>query len=522
MTRLLIVLLSLIALPAWADTHTFTTAAGTDLAICESNNDPSYPPPFLGCVDSVTFYVAKDHHGNGDNYIGNGLMRWDTSLLSGASITSATLDVCFYQNSTSNEDNRSFACEWYNPDWGPGSGDYTAGSSGTALSVSLASINQATPPCTTNTFTLSAPTSISETGFTALRCTISGGQPGGFNDVNFVGAEDLVRAPKLNVVFAPGATFTPTATVTGTPPTATPTRTPTPTPTCFGFIDIPATNSGACRGNGAIGSAPPFTACGGTLAAGWDHVRCPPSDALCKLQCDAGGFTITQEEWGIGLLRWVVPPLPLGATLVSPNFHFLVSPGSEEDNLNGWAEWYHDWTPPGGASDYSTTPSNSAFDIGPLLALNPALCTSGVCTVPINDISQIPLDGGVIALRIYLSSTAITGCNGWDMTASALRAGYVFPCGAETPTPGTPTATPTTVPVTPTSTPPPTNSFTVTPTTTATPTGTPPTATPTPTPNPQFGCCACPNMCSSAFTQAACVVPCTFGGPGTICVEVNE
>lgn len=255
MTKWFIALLLVWASVARADTTTFNSVNGSDLAQCEStrNLGNGWPPPFQDCYDNSLFYIAKDRLAATRYYVEMALIRWDTSTLAGTTVSSASVDICVDSGTIFNDDTRSFDCEWY-PNWvTPSVADYTTGSASTALSVAISSLSDVTSPCTVNTLTLTnAPVNIQTSGFTALRCTISGSTPNGFNEFQFSGGDDLATAPKLSVVFTPAETPTgtlpATATITPTPSptftrtitnTATITPTITPTPTCPGEPIVP-------------------------------------------------------------------------------------------------------------------------------------------------------------------------------------------------------------------------------------------------------------------------------------------
>lgn len=317
--------------------------------------------------------------------------------------------------------------------------------------------------------------------------------------------------------------------------------------TCHGTALVHPPDMSWCWGDGPPPGPAPFTACASgnginqrnTFA--WSNITC--NGVRCLSQCDR--FPVTATEFGIGLVRWNVPPLPVGAVVTSGSMAFQIAGGSQEDNLAAWAEWYHDFVFPGTIADYSTVPSNSAFNLGPINNLL-TVCPGANCVVAVNDVAQIPTTGGVTVLRLWLSSSTFTSCNGWEMYGqlngadAILTVNYDYPCSADTPTPGTPTAT-MTVPIATqtanaqatqtrgaqaTQTQNTQETQTAAPTSTAifTVTGTVPptaTATRTPTPNPQTGCCVCPSMCTELTVGQGCVVPCVFGGPGTVCVQVQ-
>jgi hypothetical protein len=243
-------------------------------------------------------------------------------------------------------------------------------------------------------------------------------------------------------------------------------------------------------------------------------------------------------------MQFTVPSLPLGTTVQTASTLFTLDGFGGPDNYHAVAEWYHPFTYPGTAADYTTTPTSTAWDLGSpadILAGAAGRCNGSFnCVVPVNDLSQIPTTGGTTNVRVFENTTTapVIGGNGIQYINTLLRVNYVFPCGAATQTPGTPTATVTAPPATATfiteatqtAGPPATQTKaqqetqtaapTNTPTRTAT--GTPPTRTPTMTPNPLVGCCHCPEPMCSEVQFGQCAPGCTFGGVGTVCVLVND
>lgn len=620
MKRLLIVLaLSLCSSSAWADTLSFPIATGTDIVNCESVRvfGGGWPPPFQDCYDSSPLYIAK-YFGGTVYYVEVGLLRWDTSVLADATVSSASLDVCVYQNSSSDADARSLNCEWYNAAWGPGIADYTTGSTSTALSVALSSLNQATPPCTVNTLALTAPAAnIQTSGTTALRCTISGGQPTGFNDLPLVGAEDLSHAPHLNVTFdsfTPTAGGGPTLTRTSTPTfTPTPTNTGTPTP-CIPTVHAASVETTVTLPNGIItvpspgippeqlailsiaysmpsaglnnlwgqvtDSAGNRWACDGGTAASFtiqDSVGCPPDQVGLQMDQRIAGAMCTLSACHVNL--------PAGSTISIPGQQVGTTTAAVSlttlDNVNtgsaafkgsaGSIPYPCQCYPPNGQGP-TIGGLWSTIDFGAIncnLPIIPPQTHSGIgsyygeiggslngqsgTSIPAgyllwssigSETSFAPTAGsivstvaapGAVLTTLYQMQTA-TGT--WSLGGTsgpqkwAAGSGGFPPLCVSLLCPATPTATPTG----PTPTPSETRTIT------ETPTGTPPTATPTNTPLPPTatftvthtatvtptpalltGCCQCPQpICMNAVTYQACVLEgCTFGGVGTICVEVN-
>ena len=125
----------------------------------------------------------------------DGLVRFDTSAIPDtATITGATLRL--YVTGKSDGDNRNLVAEWYDPaKWPLDGSDFTLnpGSSAFAADITQLAVGA------TDTFNLAGATSISKTGFTALRLGIDGGQPAGDNYVQFA-AFDHPSLPEAQLV----------------------------------------------------------------------------------------------------------------------------------------------------------------------------------------------------------------------------------------------------------------------------------------------------------------------------------
>jgi hypothetical protein len=177
-------------------TTTFSVSAGGDDVLVWGYGG-GYPPAFAGVTQDYTSQVVHRSWDGTFYRIYLGLIRWNTSSLSGTTITSATARL--FISGKDSVDSRSVQLEWYN--WTPpaSSTDYTTTASGTANSgVSIASLTLNAY----NDFALSNPnTSINKAGYTGLRVHISGGQPSGYNYINHACFENGTNVPQLVVTY---------------------------------------------------------------------------------------------------------------------------------------------------------------------------------------------------------------------------------------------------------------------------------------------------------------------------------
>ena len=129
------------------------------------------------------------------------LLRFDTSgLPDGATITSASLVVRV--NAKADGDNRSLVGEWYPASsWPIDAGDYSSNAGSSALAgadITGIATGQV------NTFVLQNVSSVSTTGYTALRLGVSGGQPAADNYVQMASYESSLPEPQLVVSWETG------------------------------------------------------------------------------------------------------------------------------------------------------------------------------------------------------------------------------------------------------------------------------------------------------------------------------
>lgn len=216
-------------------TTTFAVAASADDGVVKGFGY-TYPPP---CTSANTtqdiFYVRRSRGRYFTRTIAYGLIRWDTSSLTGgATVTSASFGANIVDRTSPY--GRNWQGDWYN--WSPSvscAAYVGAAPAPNAFSVPITSLSIGS-----NTVALSNVGNINTSGTTYLRLAVSGGTPTGDNYVRMRSFDrvSLPNTPKLRVNYtlagAPTPTVTPAATPTSTPirtPKFTPTRTPTASPT---------------------------------------------------------------------------------------------------------------------------------------------------------------------------------------------------------------------------------------------------------------------------------------------------
>jgi hypothetical protein len=100
-------------------------------------------------------------------------------------------------------DNRAMTGEWYTFDGTLSSNEFTVTAVADAFSTDITGIATAQ----TVDFALTTPTNVNRTGYTGLRLHVSGGQPTGFNYVEFATLEHATNpAPQLIVDYTVIAT----------------------------------------------------------------------------------------------------------------------------------------------------------------------------------------------------------------------------------------------------------------------------------------------------------------------------
>lgn len=504
MKRLLIALLLLSALPAWADIHQFTIASSADEGACESTNDVAYPPAFSDCFTGGTSAISNVK-AISEYYINNGFFRWTDSgnLLVGQTITDATLTLCV--NAATGESGSALNCEWY-PNWSSlTSADFTASSSGSAFSFPirlLSSGNGGT--CVDDTFELVAPdANIQKGGTTALRCTIGGGEPSGSNFVSLPAQGNPAIDARLQVQYGTGPTTTPTPTHTLFPSSPTPTL----QPGCTRIDGVVSPLVDEVQTDSNCAAYPPIP-----NPAAPEHI-CWNDTGSCDMTVEKNDCSTfaTADKWfaRAGFLRFTYS-IPFGSTIASGGLVFAnnntsQNAGSAHNLLIDYVDpttFCSNWNPSGpGAAGSLSVASIIANGVG------------GWNTIPIADTSGI--GDTQTAFRFTISGQGTPQGIGRDQAdveiSNQCRFGVPSLVLCITPPVGTP----------PTAT--------VTPSQTVTATSTPtmvqsatPTPTPTITPTEIARCCACPDMCSAAVSPSQCHAPCAVGDPGTVCVSVNQ
>lgn len=186
-------------------TDTFNIAASGDDGYAAGTGSASYPPASGTESNTSDNAVAAWKRFDGSFYnVYAGLIRWDTSSIpNDAVIESVTLRI--HVVSKANDDTRSFALEWY--DSGTiGTEDYTSTVGTNAhAGTAIASITSGAD----NDFALINVSNVNKTGYTGLRCHVSGGTPTGSNLVEFAALDHTTLVePRLIVTYiVPTATF---------------------------------------------------------------------------------------------------------------------------------------------------------------------------------------------------------------------------------------------------------------------------------------------------------------------------
>lgn len=181
---------------------TFNIAASGDDGRAGSDVVGSYPPPAYDADTTLQAPAAERNFSAGPYYtVRVLLMRWDTSSLpDNAVVSAATLRA--YIVGKGDADGRSFAVEWYSSaNWPIDTGDYTATAANDAHSgTTIASIATSAD----NDFALANLTNINLTGYTGMRCHITGGQPSvGYNYVTMAHYDHTTETePRLLVTYA--------------------------------------------------------------------------------------------------------------------------------------------------------------------------------------------------------------------------------------------------------------------------------------------------------------------------------
>ena len=171
-----------VALPYTIDpSTTFTPPAEADDGFIR-HIDAFYPPTTCSSVDTTSSNVKTSKIRSGPNRnVFTSMLKWDTSSIpDSATITAA--DFKPYITLLQDADSRNWDGEYYSSsNWPINCADWIVNAGTTAFAEDLTNLTVDTRA----TITMSSPTSISKTGDTGLRMSISGGDPSGFNNVSF-------------------------------------------------------------------------------------------------------------------------------------------------------------------------------------------------------------------------------------------------------------------------------------------------------------------------------------------------
>jgi hypothetical protein len=187
-----------VTLSPTTQTATFSIAAGTDDQQVRRSS-ALYPPnagTFSRRATGTTVEASKNNQGSGDYYVRNALLRWDTSSIpDNATIMKATLRFwCTVRNPS---DARNFEAEY----WG------WNGTSLTDWSSTLPAVPIFQAPIANirsgawNSIAFTDLGGISKTGWTLIRCHITGGMPRGYNYVVMSSSENTSPEPQLIVEY---------------------------------------------------------------------------------------------------------------------------------------------------------------------------------------------------------------------------------------------------------------------------------------------------------------------------------
>ena len=179
-------------------TATFSVAAGTDdqQVLRSGVNYPPNTGPFSRQPAGATIEASKNYQGSGGYHVRNALLRWDTSSIpDNATITKATLRFwCTVRNPS---DARNLVAEYWG--WnGTSQTDWSGTPPGTPVfRAPVANITSGA----WNSVEFADLGGISKTGWTLIRCHISGGTPTGYNYVVMSAFENTTPEPQLIVEY---------------------------------------------------------------------------------------------------------------------------------------------------------------------------------------------------------------------------------------------------------------------------------------------------------------------------------
>lgn len=159
----------------------FTPAAGDCVTI--SQTDTSYPPGGATNVLSDFIIIDRSLDNFGNFFVELGACRYNTAALpDGATVVGARWDVKTTTDTVDNDDSRSVVCTWATAESAWSAADYALDATGTSAlgSTALSTFS----PNTVYNLTLSNVSNVDKTGYTGLRCWITGNQPTGANVLN--------------------------------------------------------------------------------------------------------------------------------------------------------------------------------------------------------------------------------------------------------------------------------------------------------------------------------------------------
>lgn len=188
--------------PPDPSSSTFSVALSADDGTVQASGPTGagYPPGNAPAArTNATTIVAGRSNDLGNYTVSMAVLRFDTSAIpDGATVTSATLRV--WVTARTDADGRNLVAEWYDPAaWPIDASDYAVTSSASALSGAdlTAVLRNAS-----NDFLLQGVSSVSTTGFTALRVAVDGGQPQRANSMELAAADSpSLPEPQLVVTY---------------------------------------------------------------------------------------------------------------------------------------------------------------------------------------------------------------------------------------------------------------------------------------------------------------------------------
>ena len=451
---------------------TFSVAAGGDDGDVTVSG-ASYPPSGSPGVNAAGgYFTAGRRFAFGSYYVNVPSLRFDTSALpDGATITSATLKV--YVIKKVDGDSRNLMAEWYpGSSWPIDASDYSLNSSGSALAGS------GVPSLTVgavNSFALSGVSSVSTTGWTALRLHLSGGQPAGDNYVQMAAFENANPEAQLVVTYSEGPPSPPVSTglpvVSGSAQSGQSLSVSSgswsgSTPMSFGYqwrrcdasggacVDVGGATSSsyavvagdvgstlravvtASNGGGSASATSAQTAVvvagsssmtfsvvaagddgdltvAGPAASGYPPGTAPAVNTSGTALTAGRRLAFGEYEVIVPLMRFDTSGLPDGATITSATLKVYVTKKTDADDRSLTAEWVDgSSTWPIDAGDFTLVGSGSALAGSDITGLN----VGAVNSFGLSGLSSVSTTGWT-GLRLHVSGGQPTGDNYVQMAA---------------------------------------------------------------------------------------------------------